>query len=544
MLTLTPYPYQEDAIDRAIARKSFLFAYEMGLGKTLVAVAAIEELLGSRAVQTCVIVVSASLKYQWAKEIAKITDVDTTTMVIKDDGGQKQEIIVPTERYAIVIDGPPKARVAQYERVKENNPDYVIMGYTNVVDDWNHVRRIRPEAIVLDEITAIKSFKSQRTRKMKRFRAEYQFGLTGTAVENRAEELFSIMQWVDPDVLGRYDLFERAYVERNQFGGIERYKNLDVLHARLSEAMARKTSLDPDVAPYMPELIVDPIYVRLDLAGRALYNRIAMDLSFELGVAASSGHTFDLASHYAGESADDNTQAGIIMSRYQALAMACVHPHLLVHSAKEYADSQAAIRRGEVRATWPGSAYCYQLAEDGALREAVKTPKLDVIVAEVTRALEQHPENKVIILSFYRHMLDLLAEALPFGSAQYHGGMSPASKTAAQTRFQSDPDCRVFIGSDAGRYGVDLPQANYLFDADLPWSDGAYRQGHRRHVRAGSSHERVYARPVLIKGSIEVRQFTLLGFKGSVADGIMDGRAKVVVNSVPPLSHWLNTQSV
>ena len=77
--------------------------------------------------------------------------------------------------------------------------------------------------------------------------------MTGTPIENgKPEELYSIMQFIDPKVLGRFDLFDKTFIVRNHFGGVEKYRNLTTLSKTLATASVRKRQQDPDVAPYLP----------------------------------------------------------------------------------------------------------------------------------------------------------------------------------------------------------------------------------------------------------------------------------------------------
>ncbi len=140
--------------------------------------------------------------------------------------------------------------------------------------------------VVLDEASAIKSFKTQRSKKIKKIFKDvpYRMALTATPIENKPEELCSIMQWVDPTVLGRYDLFEKAYITRNPKGWVTSYKNLDILHQRLGDAMIRKSKDEPDVAPFLPKAYTDNWIVPLDPRVSKVYCEIAQDMLHELSV--------------------------------------------------------------------------------------------------------------------------------------------------------------------------------------------------------------------------------------------------------------------
>ncbi|MER5754311.1 DEAD/DEAH box helicase [Streptomyces sp. NPDC002088] len=525
MLSVDLHAYQEDAVTRAVERGSLLIAYEMGLGKTVIALAAIEELLGLGEVETAVIVVPASLKYQWAKQIAKLTDVPTRVIKVREDG-QTQEITVPTEEYCILIDGDTKKRAGQYVKVKTYRPDYVIMGYENVVNDWNYVRRIKPECIVLDECTAIKTFKAQRTRKIKRLTAPYRYGMTGTPVENgKPEELFSIMQWVDDEVLGRFDLYDKTYIVRNKFGGVQHYKNLPVLHAKLADAMVRKTRLDEDVKPYLPEVQESTIPVTLDPKTKKAYKRISSDLLAELHALGPNTSDFDLFAHYhGGDTPNENSQQGKIMSRMQALDMLLNHPDLIVMSGQRYEESEQARQDGVQKKTWPGSKYAYEVWQDGVLDDVTTTPKLDAVTESIQDILAT-PKNKVIVFSVNPDMLDLIADRLPEGVAvTYTGRMSAGAKAYAANRFEAEEGCRVFLSSHAGAFGTDLWMANYLINYDLAWSSGKQDQINKRHDRASSLFKNIYVLNAITQGTTEPRKYSMLAHKRRVGSAITDGR--------------------
>lgn len=525
MLTVDLHGYQESAVDRAVERGSLLIAYEMGLGKTVIALAAIEELLEKGEVETAVIVVPANLKYQWAKSIARLTDVPTRVVTVREDG-LKQEITVPTEEYCVLIDGDAKKRAGLYAKVKTLRPDYVILGYENVVNDWNYVRRIKPECIVLDECTAIKTFRAQRTRKIKRLTAPYRYAMTGTPVENgKPEELFSIMQWVDDQVLGRFDLFDKTYIVRNRFGGVQNYRNLPVLHAKLADAMVRKTRLDEDVRPYLPEVQESIIPVVLDSKTKKAYQAISADLLAELRAAGPSMGDFDLFAHYhGGEAANENSQQGKIMSRMQALDMLLNHPDLIVMSGQDYEESELARQRGENKKTWPGSKYAYEVWQSGLLDDVTTSPKLDA-VATVVQYILAVPGNKIIVFSVNPDMLDLIGDRLPEGSfVTYTGRMSSAAKAYAAQRFESDRQCRVFLSSHAGAFGTDLYMANYLINYDLAWSAGKQDQINARHNRASSQFKDIYILNAITSGTTEPRKLAMLAHKRRVGSAITDGR--------------------
>lgn len=510
--TGTLLPYQPEAVDKMCERGKMLVAYDLGLGKTVLTIAAIERLMDDGQItEPGLVICLSSLKYQWAQQIDKFTS-----------GTSK----------ALVIDGSPKQRRAQYDKAmhwKREGVDYIILNYEQVVNDWEFVKNLPTGFIVTDEATAIKSFSSQRAKLVKKLTSNYKFALTGTPVENgKPEELYSIMQFVDKNVLGRWDLFDNTFIVRNAFGGVERYRNLQVLNERLKISCIRKRQEDQDVAPYLPETIfAEPLLIPLDKAARQLYTRIKSDLMADLRDAMDTfGGSFDIFSHYHGQDQGGpiDELRGKIMSELTALRMLCDHPQLLRISAQKFKQGHATV--DGVTVNLPGisggSSYISSLDDEGYLDGLKKAPKLDFLKGYVKDFLESD-EGKIVIFTSYVDMVDLISQAIPYGSVKYTGKMNAQEKDAAKLRFQNDPDIRVFISSDAGGYGVDLPQANLLINYDLPWNAGLAVQRNGRIRRASSEFSHIVIQDMLIENSIEERQHSMLVQKKNVAAAIVDG---------------------
>jgi SNF2 family DNA or RNA helicase len=523
LLTAKLHPYQEADVDRALARGSMLLAYEWGLGKTVMALAMCEDLFGQGLARTAVIVCLSGLKTQWAMEIANKTDVDTKEIVVKMDG-EKQHIRVPTEEFCVVIDGTPEKRKAQYERIAADPPDYIVMSAENVVNDWSFVRKVPRDVIILDEAAIIKNFRAQRTRKIKRLTAPYRYGMTATPIDNgKPEELFSIMQWVDEDVLGRFDLFDKTYIERDSYGGVLMYKNLPVLHQKMKSVLSRKRREDDDVKDYLPEVThKPPVEVKADAKLRHAYEFMARELLTDLQAMKPSVAGFDLYAHYH-DGNEDMTEAGKIMAKMVAIDQLLDHPDLVVQSALNYEDSTARRAAGEVKATWPGSAYAYDVWQSGLLDDVTDSPKLTQLVEIVETIMLTSEKNKVIVFSQYPEMLEIIQDALPaWGSVTYHGGKSNGEKAAAKAKFGSDETCRLFLSSHAGGVGTDLNMANYLINFDAPWSPGMQDQINGRHVRASSKFKNVYIIDLVIKNTTSVWKHDKVNQKRTVSTAILD----------------------
>ncbi len=485
----TLYPFQEEASARMVDRGQMLLAMVMGAGKTVTTISALETLIEQNEVDRVLVVVPSSLKYQWLREIKRFTDST-----------------------AVVIDGSPKAREVLWRTALRCR--YVIVNPETLLNDQRFLQHLNTNAMVIDEATMIKSPSAKRSKMLKNLgkRFQYRFALTGQPIENKPEELFSIMQFVDPEVLGRFDVFDRTFIVRNHYGAPVRYRNLQALNETMSESMVRKTR--EDIADQLPKVIHQLVPVSFDPAGASAYEKISADLVDQINKAiTTNGRGFDLWSHYNGGSGSD--AQGQIMSRLTVLRMLCDNPRLVRWSASAYEDPS---QHSE------GSKYASDVVKLGWVPESAKTPKLDAVINYIKDVLDEDPTNKVVVFSFFKKNLRLIQEATSgiTGSVLFMGGMDAHERDVAKERFQTDSGVRLFLSSDAGGYGVDLPQANYLISYDLPWSAGKLDQREARIIRLSSTHPHVTITSFVMKGSIEERQYEMLQQKRAINQAFID----------------------
>lgn len=493
MLTNTTlYSHQTEAVDRLLDRKSLLLAHDMGLGKTITTIAAVEELIDSGEAEQILVICPASVKWQWEKQIKKVTD----GALVK------------------VIHGSKNERWAQYRIIRRGEVEYTIMNYEQVVSDWDTLRHFAWDAVVCDEITYIKSPAAKRTRHVQRIKSPYRFGLTGQPIENRPEELFHIMKWVDPDVLGQAGVFDKTFVVRNSFGGVKHYKNLKVLREIMGEAMHRKKRSDPDVKANMPKIVNVEYEIDFDAATKKVYDQIVKELIGTLR-GASQYSSWNVLDHYSGS--EGSWMNGEVMPRLMALRMLCNHPDLLTISAANFddPDSQA------------GSAYASKLRAAGLIGQTGKgSPKLRATVEVIEEILTADPSNKIVLFSFFKPMLALIGEQLErkgYGHEYFTGDFTTKEREAARDRFSDDNKCRVLLSSDAGGIGVDLPAANYLISYDLPWSAGKLKQREARIDRISSEWDEITLIKLVMKDSIEEWMLDVLNEKIAVGSAWIDG---------------------
>jgi SNF2 family DNA or RNA helicase len=252
---------------------------------------------------------------------------------------------------------------------------------------------------------------------------------------------------------------------------------------------------------------------------------IAADLLQELQSAVNQyGKGFDLWAHY--NTGAGGEAQGQIMSRLTVLRMLCDNPQLVFESAEKYLDPN----------TSDGSEYASHVVAHGWLTKSATSPKLDAVLEYIKDVLDEDPNNKVVLFSFFKKNLRIIQEATQkvSESVLFMGGMSAEERDIAKQKFATDPNVRLFLSSDAGGYGVDLPNANYLISYDLPWSAGKLDQRDARIIRLSSIHPHVTITSFVMKGSIEERQYEMLqqkrGINGAFIDKGYDSHGKFELN--------------
>ena len=178
-VTLFPlYPYQREGMLHLAFGERALLADEMGLGKTIQAIAACALLHHLGKAKRVLIVAPASLKSEWEDQIKKFTTLSQR-----------------------VIFGPRSARTNYY--ADRNPPVFTIVNYEQVVIDGLDINeRLKPDVVVLDEAQRIKNWATKTAQAIKRLKSRYAFVLTGTPIENRIDELYSIVDFLDPAIFG------------------------------------------------------------------------------------------------------------------------------------------------------------------------------------------------------------------------------------------------------------------------------------------------------------------------------------------------------
>ena len=442
------FPYQREGMLHLAFAERALLADEMGLGKTIQAIAACALLQRLGQAQRVLVVTPASLKTEWEEQIRNFTDLP----------------------YQLVF-GSRSKRLAAYASA----PFFTIVNYEQMVADASDVNAtLRPEIVVLDEAQRIKNWGTKTAQAIKRLRSRYAFVLTGTPIENRIDELHSLMDFLNPSVLGPLFRFNRDFYEFDERGRPVGYRNLDVLHSRIKPYLLRRRKAE--VETELPERTDRNYFVRMSDEQTEAYKPHAQQVLRLVNLALRRPLT---------KQEQEKLQRELAMMR-----MICDTPFILN----------------------PDERAC---------------PKL----TELEKILDECRENdaKVLVFSEWERMLQLVREVCDrrgFGYAWHTGSVPQKRRRNEINLFKSDPNCRVFLSTDSGATGLNLQTASVVINCDLPWNPAKLEQ---RIARAWRKHQ---TRPVSVinlisENTIEHRMLDTLATKQAVAESVLDRGGQV-----------------
>ncbi len=438
------YPYQVEGVAFLAANGRSLLADDMGLGKTLQAIAAASWLRRHEAVERALVICPASLKHQWAREIERFT-------------GQPVQI----------IQGPPAQRRVQYRKVD----GFAVLNYELILRDLSEINEIlRPDLLILDEAQRIKNWRTKIATAVKRIPSRYAFVLTGTPLENRLEDLYSLMQVVDQRLLGPLWRYLADFHVSDERGKVLGYRNLSELRRRLAPVMLRRDRRL--VRDQLPERIEQRLDIELTPVQWELHDTAS----------AAAGRLATIAKRRPLTPTEQNR----LMASLQSARMAC----------------DAA---GLVDKVTEGS------------------PKLDELVQVLDELCLQGGLKAVVFSQWERMtaMVETRLRKLGLGCVRLHGGVPTARRGELMDRFRDDDSIQVFISTDAGGTGLNLQSASVLVNLDVPWNPAVLDQRIARVHRLGQK-ERVQVVLMVAANSYEERVLGLVAGKRDLFDNVVD----------------------
>lgn len=412
LLKVELLPYQLEGIAFAAGIGRAVLADDMGLGKTIQGVGVAEILAREAGIGRVLVVCPASLKSQWRNEIHRFC-----------------------AREVQLVAGGAAQRAQQYD----NGCFFTVCNYEQVLRDILPIERARWDLIILDEGQRIKNWESKTARVIKGLRSPFALVLSGTPLENRLDELYSVVQFVDDRRLPPAFRFFHRHRVVDEKGKVLGYKNLDQLRENLRPILLRRTrdSVLQQLPPRTTEIVRIPVTDE-QMAMHGAQMRIVQMITRK---------------PYISEMDLLRLQKALLMCRMSANSTFLV-------------DKQT-------------PAYSSKLDYLGEL--------LDGIVAE--------PHRKALLFSEWTTMLDLVEPLLRQRKLDYvrlDGSVPQKNRQALVSCFQNDPRCRLFISTNAGSTGLNLQAANTVINVDLPWNPAVLEQ------RIGRAHRMGQQQPVQV----------------------------------------------
>jgi len=446
LLKVELLPYQLDGIAFAVGTARAVLADDMGLGKTIQGIGVAELLAREAGISKVLVVCPASVKSQWRLEMMRFSD-----------------------RSHQVVLGSAKERAAQYDRLCF----FTICNYEQVLRDFLAIERVKWDFIILDEGQRIKNWEAKTSRVIKALKSPFALVLSGTPLENRLDELYSVVEFIDDRRLGPAFRFYNRYRMVDERGKVLGYKNLDELRERLKPILLRRTR--KTVMSELPQRTTEirripPTDEQLTLHDQQM--RVVQRI---------------ICKKYISEMDLLRLQKALLICRMAA------NSTFLVDKVP------------------PG--YSSKLVEFENL--------IDQLIAEEDR--------KIVLFSEWTTMLGLIEPLLIKRKAGYvrlDGSIPQKKRQGLIHEFQRDPDCKLFITTNAGAIGLNLQAANTVVNVDLPWNPAVLEQRISRVHRMGQKRP-VQAFLLVTEETLEEKLLGTLSAKHELALAALDPDSRV-----------------
>jgi superfamily II DNA or RNA helicase len=471
LLKVKLYPYQAEGALFAARAGRCLIGDEMGLGKTIQAIAAAELFARHFGVRRVLVVCPTSLKHQWKNEFARFA-----------------------EREVQVIHGLRAQRQLQYRE----DSFCKITNYETLARDADLINAWAPELVIADEAQRIKNWNTIAARALKRIASPYCLVLTGTPLENRLEELISIVQFVDQHRLGPTWRLLEDHQMRDEAGRVIGYRALDRIGQTLAPVMLRRRKVE--VLTQLPARVDNRIFVPLTPQQRVHHDENGETVARIVQRWRKTGYL------------SDSDQRRLTCA-LQNMRMVCNSTYLIDHET-DYGH------------------------------------KVDELMTLLDELLED-PTAKAVVFSQWRGTHELIQRRLAtraqnkhqasWGHVLFSGSVPGDKRGALIEKFHHDPDCRLFLSTDAGGVGLNLQHAAaVVVNMDLPWNPAVLEQRIGRVHRMGQSRG-VQVINFVGQGSIEEGMLSVLAFKKSLFAGVLDGGEHEVFMQGTRLSQFMKS---
>ncbi|MBO4906014.1 MAG: DEAD/DEAH box helicase [Bacteroidaceae bacterium] len=461
LLRFPLYSYQREGVRFAARKGRAILADEMGLGKTVQALATAELLRREHLVGQVLVLCPATLKFQWQHEIEHFTS--SRAIVLESNATASHANALAEADFVIVSYASLQGKAALFE--------------TGLLADYSY----HFDMVIMDEVQRLKNWNTQMSRVARRIVSPYALILSGTPLENRLEDLYSIVELVDQFLLAPYYLFRDRYIKTDDNGRTLSYRNLNELADRVGEVLLRRRK--SEVLDQLPE---------------------RMDINLYVPMTSEQRDAHDSLRH----------QAARLVAKWHRQ-----------HALSEADRKQLLLTLSQMRMVCDS---LYVLDEHS---------RYDTKVEEVMSILDQcgifevDGQTKIIIFSQWERMTRLVAMELDQSNVDYayiHGNVPSNERAKRIQAFCENPELRILLSTDAGATGLNLQEASIVVNLDMPWNPAVLEQRVGRIHRLGQK-QGIQVYNLIAKGTIEEDMLSKLRFKTSLFEGVLDGGEETVL---------------
>ncbi|MDD5656487.1 MAG: SNF2-related protein, partial [Elusimicrobia bacterium] len=426
------HPYQVQGILFAAKKRRAFIGDDMGLGKTVQGIGTALLLRELGAVKRALVIVPASLKQQWKREIESACDAGVE-----------------------VIAGSAKERDRQYRRL---GTFFVVANYELMYRDLESILALKPDLVILDEAQRVKNWETKIARTLKRLGSPCRLVLTGTPLQNRLHELQGISEFLDPKLLGAPWKLMPTYARLDAQDKVAGYTNLDHLRRRLERFLIRRTR--PEVLSQLPKRTDNAFWTPILPAQQDVHDELASQV-------------VRLVNKWKKHKRLTREDMNRLLMLLTCMRIVC----------NAYGQYDWKSVEAEVLKTRRAS---------GELKARIGSPKLEEF-RKVLGELLETPGQKLVIFSQWERMLRLaelyvrnILEERGARHVMFTGALSLRKRDAEVRRFHEDPDCRIFFSTDAGGVGLNLQRAaSVVVNLEMPWNPAVLEQRVGRVLRLG-----------------------------------------------------------
>ncbi|MFZ3148780.1 MAG: DEAD/DEAH box helicase [Methanothrix sp.] len=347
--------------------------------------------------------------------------------------------------------------------------DVVITTYALAQRDEEHLSAVSWSHVILDEAQNIKNRAARQTQSIKRFRSEHKIALTGTPVENRLSELWSIMDFLNPGYLGSFQSFRKSFVLP-----IEKYKNKscsETLRSLIQPFVLRRLKTDPTVIQDLPEKVEMRVNYSLTAEQASLYAAVVKELLDRI------------------ESLEGIERRGQILAALTKLKQICNHPALFLQDGSALTDRSGKLSRLEEM--------LYEVLAGGD-RALIFTQ-----YAGMGAMLRHHLQEKLGVEALF-----------------LHGGISRKQRDDMVQRFQAGGSPIFILSLKAGGFGLNLTAASHVFHFDRWWNPAVENQATDRAFRIGQK-KNVFVHKFVCLGTLEEQIDEMIEQKKALAESVI-----------------------